>query len=101
MLFSVFEIAKTTIGHYCSLVRKAENRFQIENNSKIEVAPKRQSCTIVTLVDIFALFALTSKVFVVEKCFVPFWKGNFTLVKIRYNDIKRNNNWNPYKAKQF
>ena len=101
MLFSVFEIAKTTIGHYCSLVRKAENSFQIENNSKIEVAPKRQSFTIVTLIDIFTLSALTSKVFAVEKCFVPFWEGNFTLVKLKYNNFRRNSIWNHYKAKQF
>ena len=86
-------------GH--RFLSKGVKIVQNENNSKIEVAPKRQSFTIVTLIDIFTLSALTSKVFAVEKCFVPFWKGNFTLVKIRYNDIKRNNNWNPYKAKQF
>ena len=101
VLFSVFEIAKTTIGHYCSLVRKAENSFQIENNSKFEVAPKRQSFTIRALVLLYIVFALTSKVFEVEKCFVPFWNGNFTLVKMRYSSIKTEDNWNRYKAKHF
>ena len=43
MLFSVFEISKSTFKHQSSLVRKAEKCFQIKNNSKIEVAPKLQS----------------------------------------------------------
>ena len=39
VLFSVFEISKTTVGHKCSLVRKVEKWFWIENIFKIEVAP--------------------------------------------------------------
>ena len=43
-LFSFLEISISTITHNCSLVKQAENCFQIENSSKFEFAPKRQSC---------------------------------------------------------
>ena len=86
VLFSVFKISISTFTHSCSLVRKAENCFWIKNNSKIEVAPKRQSFTITTLVWFlltFILLASTLEVFVVGKWFIPFWKGNFTFVKLK------------------
>ena len=86
VLFSVFKIPISTFTHSCSLVRKAENCFWIKNNSKIEVAPKRQSFTIIALVWVplpFILLTATFEVFVVEKWFIPFWIGNFMLVKLK------------------
>ena len=41
--FTNFKLAKSWSRLSCSLVRDFQKWFQNENNSKIEVAPKRQS----------------------------------------------------------